>query len=115
MLMPIQRFMSDYCKIEYETLSRLRWPTIVSAYDLLQFGELTGFTMEPAGEATLAHQLREEGPLDLTLLQQFGEDLLRTIEYLDKEGIAHRDIKPDNIGIRLPRAKGGRRAWSRFN
>jgi hypothetical protein len=61
--------------------------------------------MEPAGEATLAHQLREEGPLDLTLLQQFGEDLLRTIEYLDKEGIGHRDIKPDNIGIRVPRAR----------
>jgi serine/threonine protein kinase len=90
---------------EYETLKRLRWPTIISAYDLLQIGDLTGFTMESAGESTLAHQLREEGPLDLTLLQQFGEDLLRAIEYLDKEGIGHRDIKPDNIGIRLPRAR----------
>jgi serine/threonine protein kinase len=92
-------------KSEYDVLKRLRWPTIVNAYDLVQFGELTGFTMEPAGEATLAHQLREDGPLDLTLLQQFGEDLLRAIEYLDKEGIAHRDIKPDNVGIRTPRAK----------
>jgi serine/threonine protein kinase len=92
-------------KTEYEILKRLRWPTIASAYDLLQFGDLTGFTMEPAGDATLAHQLREDGPLDLTLLQQFGEDLLRTIEYLDKEGIGHRDIKPDNIGIRVPRAR----------
>jgi serine/threonine protein kinase len=92
-------------KAEYDILKRLRWPTIVSAYDLLQFGELTGFTMEPAGEVTLARQLREEGPLDLTLLQQFGEDLLRTIGYLDEEGTGHRDIKPDNIGIRLPRAR----------
>lgn len=92
-------------KSEYETLKRLRWPTIICAHDLLQFDDLTGFTMEPAGDATLAHQLREEGPLDLTLLQQFGEDLLRVIEYLDKEGIAHRDIKPDNIGIRVPRAR----------
>lgn len=90
---------------EYEILKRVRWPTIVSAYDLFQFGDLTGFTMELAGEATLAHQLHEEGPLDLTLLQQFGEDLLRAIEYLDKEGLAHRDIKPDNIAIRLPRAR----------
>lgn len=92
-------------KSEFEILKRLRWPTIVSALEFLQFGDLAGFTMEPAGEITLAHQLREEGPLDLTFLQQFGEDLLRTIEYLDKEGIGHRDIKPDNIGVRTPRAK----------
>lgn len=92
-------------KSEHEILGRLRWPTIISAYDLFQFGDLVGFTMESAGETTLAHQLREDGPLDLTLLQQFGEDLLRTIEYLDREGIGHRDIKPDNIGIRVPRAR----------
>jgi len=92
-------------KSEYEVLKRLRWPQIVAAYDLVQFGDLLGFIMDCAGEATLAHQLREEGPLDLTLLQQFGEDLLRTIEYLDKEGIPHRDIKPENVGVRMAKDK----------
>lgn len=90
---------------EYEVLKRLRWPQIVAAHDLCQFGDLAGFTMDCAGEATLAHQLREEGPLDLTLLQQFGEDLLRTIEYLDKEGIPHRDLKPENVGVRVSKDK----------
>jgi serine/threonine protein kinase len=92
-------------KSEYEILKRLRWPQIVAAYELLPFGDLIGFTMDSAGDATLARQLREEGPLDLTLLQQFGEDLLRTIEYLDKEGIPHRDIKPENVGLRMAKDK----------
>jgi serine/threonine protein kinase len=87
---------------EFEILKRLRWPQLVAAHGLLRFGDLLGFTVDSAGDATLAHQLRQEGPLDLTLLQQFGEDLLRTIEYLDKEGIPHRDIKPENVGLRMP-------------
>jgi serine/threonine protein kinase len=92
-------------KREFELLKRLDWPQIVSAMDLYEFGELQGFTMELAGEATLARELRQEGALDLTMLKQFGEDLLRAIQYLDKHGIAHRDIKPENIGIRTGRTK----------
>jgi Bacterial RNA polymerase, alpha chain C terminal domain/Protein kinase domain len=32
-------------------------------------------------------------------LERFGEDLLDVVNYLEEQGIAHRDIKPDNIGI----------------
>ena len=28
-----------------------------------------------------------------------GEDLLSVVNYLEDQGIAHRDIKPDNIGV----------------
>ena len=37
--------------------------------------------------------------LRLDLLQRFGEDLLGVLEYLEEQGINHRDIKPDNIAI----------------
>ena len=32
-------------------------------------------------------------------MRRFGEHLLSAIEHLEQEGVAHRDVKPDNIGI----------------
>jgi serine/threonine protein kinase len=92
-------------KAEYETLraiqEKVRSRIVVAPYDLLEFGDLLAFTMEPAGEKTMARYLREEGPLDLTYLQRFGDDLIRTIRDLDDAGgITHRDIKPENMGLR---------------
>ena len=92
-------------KREFDLLKRLGWPQIVTAAEFQEFGELHGFTMESAGEMTLAQLLRREGALDLTMLKQFGEDLLRSIQHLDEQGIAHRDIKPENIGVRMGRSK----------
>jgi serine/threonine protein kinase len=85
---------------EAETIRKLRHQNIVEAYDVFEIGGLKAFTMQRAGEETLAHRLRKEGRLHLDLLQRFGEDLLDAVRYLEEEGIQHRDIKPDNIGIR---------------
>ncbi len=38
--------------------------------------------------------------MGLDLLLRFGEELIAVVEYLEREGVPHRDIKPDNIGIR---------------
>jgi serine/threonine protein kinase len=48
---------------------------------------------------TLARQLEQEGPLSIDRLERFGDDLLDALEVLEDEGIAHRDIKPDNLGM----------------
>ncbi len=107
-------------KAEYETLhaiqEKVRSRIVVAPFDLLEFGDLRAFTMEPAftvdvadqeggkrrkKPTTLARFLREEGPLDLTYLQRFGDDLIRTIRDLDEVGITHRDIKPENMGLRV--------------
>ena len=37
--------------------------------------------------------------MHLDLLQRFGEDLLSAVNYLEEQGIPHRDIKPDNIAV----------------
>jgi transcriptional regulator with XRE-family HTH domain len=37
--------------------------------------------------------------LSLEFLQRYGEDLLQVVQYLEEMGVAHRDLKPDNIGI----------------
>jgi serine/threonine protein kinase len=93
-------------KDEFNTLreiqEKVRSRIVVAPFEWIEFGDLVGFTMELAGEKTMARFLREEGPLDLTYLQRFGDDLLRTIRDLDDVGgIAHRDIKPENMGLRV--------------
>jgi serine/threonine protein kinase len=52
-----------------------------------------------AGAYTIAQRLRSEGRLSLDLLQRFGEELLVVTDWLEQNGISHRDIKPDNIGV----------------
>ena len=36
----------------------------------------------------------------LDLLSRYGDDLLSAVASLERHGVVHRDIKPDNIGIR---------------
>lgn len=107
-------------KDEFETLhaiqEKVRSRIVVAPFELLEFGELAAFSMEPAftiepesleggkrkkNPTTLARYVREEGPLDLTYLQRFGDDLIRTVRDLDEAGIVHRDLKPENMGLRV--------------
>lgn len=96
---------------EFETIQKIRHPNVIRVFESLTFDGLAGFTMEPAfstkktdsaesRESSLARRLKEDGPLDLALLQRFGVELLQTIDELERLGITHRDIKPDNLGIR---------------
>jgi serine/threonine protein kinase len=84
---------------EYDSLAKLGHPSIVRVYDKVMVGGLQGFTMQRAGELTLAQRLSKEGRLSLELLERFGEQLLDAVNYLDQEGVSHRDVKPENLGI----------------
>ena len=86
-------------KDESEVLQKLRHQHIVEYCDTLVIGDRTCVLMRRAGQETLGQRLRKEGRLHLDLLQRFGEDLLDVINYLEEQGIPHRDIKPDNIGV----------------
>jgi serine/threonine protein kinase len=86
-------------KDEGEVLQKLRHQHIVEYYGTLVIGDRTCVLMRRAGQETLGQRLRKEGRLHLDLLQRFGEDLLDVINYLEEQGIPHRDIKPDNIGV----------------
>ena len=81
------------------SLRRLRYPNIVRYVDDFPIAGRHAILMEKAGEMSLARHLRSAEPPALDLMRRFGEELLQTIDYLEQEGVAHRDIKPDNIGI----------------
>ena len=85
---------------EYEVLQIARHKGIAAAYDLDQIAGRLVLHLELAGERTLAQVLRQDGRLGLDLLQRWGDDLLEVVTFLEQDGIAHRDIKPDNLGIK---------------
>ena len=91
---------------ESEVLTQLRHAHIVDFQGLVDVGNRLGILMQPVlverdkyRIETLGQRIRKEGPLRIDLLQRFGEDLLGVVNFLDEQGISHRDIKPDNIAI----------------
>jgi serine/threonine protein kinase len=97
---------NDRIQNEAEVLQKLRHQHIVEFCELIQIGEHAGFLMRPVlvdknekRVETLGQRLRKEGRLHIDHLQRFGVDLLDVLNYLQEQGIAHRDIKPDNIAV----------------
>ena len=94
---------------EGELLRSLRHPNIVEAYREVRlsghaavFMALAGKETRPGnkeGAYTLADRIREEGRLSLDLLQRFGDQLMGVVQWLEEQGVSHRDLKPDNIGV----------------
>lgn len=52
-------------------------------------------------EETVARQLRDRGRLPMDQLEAYGDYLFGAVDFLEGEGVWHRDIKPDNIAIRI--------------
>ena len=92
-------------RAEGAALAKLRHQFIVELHEVVEIGSRVGLLMNRAGDKTLAQRLREEGRLQLEMLERFGEDLLQTVDWLEQQGIPHRDIKPDNLGV-APMGRG---------
>lgn len=90
---------NDRVRDEGEVLQKLKSPLIVRCHSVIQVNDRMAILLDRAGETTLGHRIRQEGRLNLDMLQRFGEDLLESVVILEREGIAHRDIKPENIGV----------------
>ena len=84
---------------EAEALRSIHSEFIVAIHDELKMNGRTVLVLQKAGDKTLAAELRPTG-LGLEMLARYGDDLLSAVASLERHGVAHRDIKPDNIGIR---------------
>ncbi|MFM8442347.1 MAG: BREX system serine/threonine kinase PglW, partial [Methylococcus sp.] len=92
---------NDRLKQEAALLANLHHQNIVQCHERFEIAGLSALFLSSGGEETLADRLRQERRLGLDLLQRFGEELIGVVDYLERENVFHRDIKPDNIGIRL--------------
>ncbi len=73
----------------------------LSRQEPIRVGERTVLVLEHAGEKTVARKLRDEGRLTVDDLETFSDYLFGAVDYLEGEGVAHRDLKPDNIAIKI--------------
>lgn len=84
---------------EGKALKALTHDRIVRCHDIVTLHGRTALLLDYAGDRTLAQRLAEDGCPDIALLERWGRDLLSAVQYLCEQGIFHRDIKPDNLGI----------------
>ncbi|MBK8233513.1 MAG: BREX system serine/threonine kinase PglW [Candidatus Eisenbacteria bacterium] len=90
---------NDRLRAEGEVLAKLRHPRIVPYLETLEIEGHVALRTGRAGEGSLSSRLRDDGQLALDFLERFGRDLLDALAYLEAEGIPHRDLKPDNVGL----------------
>jgi serine/threonine protein kinase len=88
------------------TLGHDRDHRIVGFVEAVEIGDHAGFLMKPVFTdttskriETLGMRIRKEGRLHLELLERLGSDLIDVVRILEKRGVSHRDIKPDNIAV----------------
>ncbi len=86
---------------EAQAVAKLSHPNIIVGIDVGQHGKYFYFAMEYVEGQTALEMLREQGPLKdqdaLKIAQQIG----RALDHAHKNGLVHRDIKPDNIMVTL--------------
>jgi serine/threonine protein kinase len=84
---------------EGEALKKIQSEFIIQIFDTIEIAGKTILVLQVAGEESLAKHLRKYGVPTLDLLSRYGSNLLSAVESLERHGVVHRDIKPDNIGI----------------
>lgn len=89
----------DRLAAEAGALRDLKQANIVELYEELTIADRSTLVLSFAGDRSLAGYLRAEGSVSTEFLRRWGEDLLEAVRYLEKTGVAHRDVKPDNLGI----------------
>lgn len=99
---------AERIRAEAEVLEALDHPRIVRLVDgPIDADGCAAILVEDAGRPTLGRRLVDEGRLTLEQLQNYGADLFEAVAHLESRGVFHRDIKPDNLGVR--QARGDRR------
>lgn len=84
---------------EAKALAALKHPGVVTIYALEQFGEDAFFVMDLVEGSTLTELIEKEGAMSVDRVLELAVPIADAIAAAHKQGIAHRDIKPDNIMV----------------
>ncbi|KAJ3255396.1 hypothetical protein HK103_006315 [Boothiomyces macroporosus] len=93
----------DLVRGEIAILKKLNHPNIVKLYEVLddpkQDSLFMVFELCEKGAVMDVSMDKSVKPLDIKVARNYFQQLILGIEYLHEHGIAHRDIKPDNMLI----------------
>ena len=84
---------------EARAAARLSHPNIVLAYDVGKDRDKFFFAMEYVPGGSVQDILSKEKKLPLDKAVHFVIEAAKALEYAEKQGVVHRDIKPDNLMI----------------
>lgn len=88
---------SEYSKIfanEVEALTKVNHPNILK---LIDYSDVNFLALEYAENGELLEYIAETGSFSEINARYFFHQLISAIEHMNEMGLAHRDIKPDNI------------------
>ena len=84
---------------EAQTLARLDHPHLVNVSDYFEEEGKSYLVMKYVEGESLAERIKRPGALDETQVLTWARQLLAALAYYHKQGVLHRDIKPQNVII----------------
>ncbi len=87
----IERF-----KLEARTIARLQHPHILPVYDYGNEGDILYLAIAYIEGGSLSDRI-DRGPMPLAEIERLLRQIAGALDYAHRQGVIHRDIKPDNI------------------
>ena len=84
---------------EAQMAARLSHPNIVPIYTVDEREGLVFFVMSLVDGESLARRLARDGAMPIDQVRGIVADVADALDYAHRQGVVHRDIKPDNILI----------------
>jgi tRNA A-37 threonylcarbamoyl transferase component Bud32 len=94
---PEGHFQQHFFAAEAALVGRLQHPNVVQIYDAVDDPELPYLVMEYVPGVTLRRYCRADALMSLEQVVEIGFKCAMALDYVSRQGLIHRDVKPANI------------------